>query len=346
MVDHRETILNLILIFVTTAAIGSILGISILRLIDFRLSDISINVPSQSQPVTSPAVETPDIKESDESDSGSESSLEPLKFEMTAGAKSKKKKSQKIGGADSLVAVPKSSNDVATQCTDLDCVCAVQGENCVDKSYTQKEYDVRSGITSPITLKPHGTYYLSENQDFRSNKDYNSARIYNVDNTRLAQQFMQSNQPIYTNVANAEIDHYSISKDYLPAHPTRQRLYHDRIEAGDIKADSGHREYYDDVTLPDQYYKNPTDMTPRQLMKFKVHAKLDKMTPIDYINWLTLFINSPQDLNLTHQKNLNKLNNGIPLTLEDIPKSQHLPKSSRQYYEKMRKFGSDSPTYF
>ena len=67
------------------------------------------------------------------------------------------------------------------------------------------------------------------------------------------------------------------------------------------------------------YYKHPQDLTNKQLQKFKLKAKIDKMTLQDYVNWVILFDENIQDLPQIHHKNLNKIKNGIRLLFNDIP---------------------------
>lgn len=44
------------------------------------------------------------------------------------------------------------------------------------------------------------------------------------------------------------------------------------------------------------YYKDPTDLNPRQIIKFKYRARLSKMTFQDYRNWLSVFQNDTESL--------------------------------------------------
>jgi hypothetical protein len=84
------------------------------------------------------------------------------------------------------------------------------------------------------------------------------------------------------------------------------------------------------------YYKDPKNMTPKQIQKFKEKAKIYKMTLQDYINWLTLFIDDPDALPPKHLSNLLKLRAGQPLTNDDVPRDQvPYPLTAQQYFEKI-----------
>lgn len=77
-------------------------------------------------------------------------------------------------------------------------------------------------------------------------------------------------------------------------------------------------------------------MTPDQIQKFKTKAKVYKMTLQDYINWLTLFKEDPQDLTPRNYANLQKLVRGLPMSLNDVPReSVPPPLTAEQYFEQI-----------
>jgi hypothetical protein len=80
------------------------------------------------------------------------------------------------------------------------------------------------------------------------------------------------------------------------------------------------------------YYKDPKDMTPSQVRRFMYRANFDQMTLQDYINWLTLFEEEPDELSARHLSNLHKMRKGIPLTRQDIPRDQIPPPLTAQDY--------------
>lgn len=80
------------------------------------------------------------------------------------------------------------------------------------------------------------------------------------------------------------------------------------------------------------YYKDPKDLTKRQLQKFKIKAKFNKMTVQDYVNWLMLFKDDLDDLAPRHLNNFNKIRKGVKLTLNDIPRDKIPPPMAAQDY--------------
>ena len=65
------------------------------------------------------------------------------------------------------------------------------------------------------------------------------------------------------------------------------------------------------------YYKDPKDMTPPQIIKFKNKANLEKMTLEDYRNWLSLFKYDVENLPKMHLRNFYNYMQGQPVY--DIP---------------------------
>lgn len=71
--------------------------------------------------------------------------------------------------------------------------------------------------------------------------------------------------------------------------------------------------------LRSDYYKKLSEMTPAQIVKFKKHGKLEKMTIKDYIKWLSLFKYDIENLPKQHLGNFNRYLRGLPIF--DIPLS-------------------------
>lgn len=67
------------------------------------------------------------------------------------------------------------------------------------------------------------------------------------------------------------------------------------------------------------YYKDPRDMTPAQVIKFRKKAKMENMTTQDYINWLSLFRYDIESLPIEHRRNFQRYLQGLPIY--DIPLS-------------------------
>ena len=84
------------------------------------------------------------------------------------------------------------------------------------------------------------------------------------------------------------------------------------------------------------YYKDPKDMTPDQLKKFKTMAEMYRMTLQDYINWLNLFAEEQDVLPPRHFANLQKIKKGLPLTVDQIPRdSIPPPMTAQEYFHQM-----------
>jgi hypothetical protein len=71
--------------------------------------------------------------------------------------------------------------------------------------------------------------------------------------------------------------------------------------------------------LRSDYYKKLSEMTPAQIIKFKKHGKLEKMTIKDYLKWLSLFKYDIENLPKQHLGNFNRYLKGLPIY--DIPLS-------------------------
>jgi len=86
------------------------------------------------------------------------------------------------------------------------------------------------------------------------------------------------------------------------------------------------------------YYKDPSQLTPRQLEKFKKHAKFSKMTSHDYRNWLETYKQDPQNLPDRHRLAFRKLLRGDSITVKDIPMDlKKRAKTGEEYYKHLTK---------
>ena len=65
--------------------------------------------------------------------------------------------------------------------------------------------------------------------------------------------------------------------------------------------------------LKSDYYKRLSEMTPAQIIKFKKHGKLDKMTIRDYLKWLSLFKYDIENLPRQHLRNFQRYLKGLPV---------------------------------
>ncbi len=84
--------------------------------------------------------------------------------------------------------------------------------------------------------------------------------------------------------------------------------------------------------LTGQYYLDPQAMTPAQLDKFKFKAAFDKMTVVDYTNWLLLFKTESEKLSGFHRANLRVVLRGGKLSYEDLPRVSPLPPTADHEY--------------
>ena len=84
------------------------------------------------------------------------------------------------------------------------------------------------------------------------------------------------------------------------------------------------------------YYKDPKNMTDEQRRKFKLKAKVYKMTVQDYINWLSLFEDEQELLSPRDLLNLQKLLKGMSLTDTDVPREEIPPPlTAEQYFDQL-----------
>jgi hypothetical protein len=89
------------------------------------------------------------------------------------------------------------------------------------------------------------------------------------------------------------------------------------------------------------YYKDPKDMTERQLFRFKLKAKFNRMTVQDYVNWLMLFEDELYQLAPRHLNNYYRLKKGFRLTLNEIPVDRlPSPPTAQNYFDQL--YTSDS----
>lgn len=81
-------------------------------------------------------------------------------------------------------------------------------------------------------------------------------------------------------------------------------------------------------------YRDPAEMTSEERERFKMQNDLSNFTRLDYIRWLTLYMQTPNLLSDDHLVNLQKLNKGMDISAMDIPKArQSPPPTSKQYLE-------------
>jgi len=298
----REQLFNIIFIFMATAALGAILGMSVLRTVDTRLSDVSINIPPIRVPKTKVRVEWPD------------NLMQELKKELKLGEETHpfpqfQEETVPVGyGYDN---------------TNADATVDVRGAPLLKQF---GEGPVQSGGEAEGSTAEANRDIL-DSPEFRRTRDKTNNRNY-----YLATQQMESNRvsgydPIHPHHGHRDIDHHSANRNHL-GRPIRR-----------VPGCEPHQfimgEYRDQPCRPKQYYKDLSEMSERQVLKFKQNAKFDKMTVRDYVNWLSLYFQEPDILSQHNRRNLEKLKNGRRLTDDDIPRDENHPRSASALYDEM-----------
>lgn len=276
----KDQIINLVFIFIITASLGAILGLSVLRLIDMKLTDVSINIPPIKIPPSNITLEYPSWTH--------QSKLIDSMDNAMIGGNSQCKKNKKENDKK------KSNNKIKVKNNDI---------------------SVNVGKNKEISADD----IKQNSSDFRSNHKKTGLANYVKTKTKNVDSLKTSNfeDIVYPNKSFLEINdqNYDNSKYHEYTHQFNNQQYHDY----EIRNK--------------QYYKDPEDMTMRQLNKFKKYAKFDKMTVNDYTNWLLLF--GEHQLSPFNQKNLLKLKKGQKLCESDLPTHKLNPDSSSEYYHEM-----------
>jgi len=389
----REQLFNLVFIFVATAALGMILGLSVLRTVDTRLSDVSINIPEIRVPEQKIEVSLPkrfleNIEKNRPYPPINEypSVVLPTTNENISSTFAKKQiEAKEQGGGDRFLKEARTLehkygalNDICdpkTVKTTVDDACEkkvgigipcsnkiyrrldenIQQSNlAVDKCYRfdeEQEQELSDLLSdSSIQQKPC-TYpnYTKPRPEALNHPDFqNNRKRVNDENYYLAGQQLQSNTVSeFVPRHPKKADHDPIA--HLPRtgcainNPRTHQFVKEGVTESIMKGKKS-GEYFDRPWpesegamisgLLDQHYKDPAMMSERQKIKFMLTAKFDKMTPIDYRNWLLCYQESPQDLSEHNQIMLQRVLNGYQLTRNDLPLSRQTPKTAREYFER------------
>lgn len=312
MSSFREQTLNLIFVFITTAALGVLLGLSVLRTVDQRMSDISINIPTIKVPSPQVKLEWPNEL------------TRQITQTLTNNYRSNDLNNNMTGGYYDQHIAQELANNIET-------------DNQIFKRHLPKDFNLTTNLsTLPITDQlvqdPESTScgpnYTICSPDFRLSKDYQNNQNYYLADQQLESHKVSNYMPIHQSKANQDIDHYQTNRHHLKIATKKSRhcTPHQLTDS---------QNYYDQPCSSKQHYKDLAEMTDRQIIKFKKYAKFDKMTVRDYINWLSLYINEPKVLSKQNQQNLKKLKRHQPIKDCDIPKNMHYPKTSKEYYHSM-----------
>lgn len=302
----KEQMLNIIFIFVVAMALGSILGLSILRTVDKRMSDIAINIPE---------IKMPNVK----IDCPHNTFYQDLE------------RNYHMKGGNII------NNNIKSQPEEITKSIPDPNGNDIFQQLN-KNIVIDNVISKPIpniklsdkTQNDKTQNDTKQSLDFvRSKNRINDANYY------LSQQQLESHksslfQPIDPNDSYLDIDYLSINKHQQPP-----PIIKPECQYNSLYPDSKKDQYFDRPCDSQQYYKNPDEMDMRQVMKFKKYAKFDKMTLTDYINWLSLYVNDDSEqLSLKNQQNLLKYLQNKPITEQDIPRASNTNiKSSQELWQ-------------
>jgi hypothetical protein len=325
-----ETFINLTIVFLVTVVFGYILGLTITNVVDQRLSDISINLPKINLPRQNIYVNLDQGR-----DSGSKSRQLTIRnqFQPNSGQsfqlkspypnlkplKSIDPRSPLSEGFDSNIDKNAGPSGLSGASDDDDESELLQAkQNYMDPGVYQKDFahpkkpkvpvqaeQVESNqvghIRNDATTVALGTDQSDQHQqDIKKCRNENSAKPPTVG--------CQSDADC--NVVYGEGQNKCLSNN---------KCY--------CMAGSGLFCHYGPC-----YYKDPKDMTDRQLQKFKQKAKFQKMTVQDYVNWLNLFEQDLDQLAPRHLNNYLKIKKGIRLEPNDIPRDRVPPPMNAQDY--------------
>lgn len=124
-----------------------------------------------------------------------------------------------------------------------------------------------------------------------------------------------------------------VKKSYPIPSPTTELLHKEIPQnlASVIVEDDG-----DLITvLPNRRYKNPRHMNRLQVLKYKRIGNKSRMTMRDYVDWLRLFKNDTQHLNLVDQNNLKIILRGGQLRPSDREVGPVTVSALTQYNQKI-----------
>ncbi len=364
---NYEQTLNLVFIFLVTAVLGSILGISVLKTVDTRLSDLSIVMPEINVPpsqITLP----PELMEHLKRQSLQAPTQTQVSSQLPVNILSEypnmhiKSQSQPQRGGIAPVSIVQ---DMSSPYFDNQIYRALDQKICRDNLRPSRSRALEP-CDPPISSCDSGSDNHStsdwndlkcrdsQNPPGQCNQRYEKELISGPDFVRHASKINNSNQPLIKRQLESQI-----VSQVIPIHPSDS--YRDlpltvlprrntnlnnawQHQSVDVNVDSGCSpstfltgEYNQRLCDQRQYYRDPREMTRRQFLKFKYTAKFDKMTSIDYHNWLLSYLDTPNQLPSYHRNMLNKIKQGYRVRYDDLPINQHLPESSREYYKQLIK---------
>jgi hypothetical protein len=339
----REQLFNLIFIFVATAALGAILGLSVLRTVDHRLSDVSINIPPIKVPESNVRIEWPENMLDELKHELLGSRTDPNAYDNGSNPPYQELRAMTGGGLDQLpttvglersgapqpdgegILESLSENIGADNQAFRRTVRPIENDGVAD---TLPPADRLIADSNPMAPPGENLRQILDSPDFQRGRDRINNSNYYLASQQLESHRVSNYPPIHPHRSHQDIDHYEANRQHLgrPQKRSRKCQPHQLTPSG---------VYWDQPCDSRQYYKDPSEMTTRQLIKFKKYAKFDKMTLRDYLNWLTLYSNEPEILTPQNAKNLKRLKGGKRIRERDIPSDRRLPKSSRELYEQL-----------
>lgn len=334
---NKEQLFNLVFIFIATAALGMILGLSVLRTVDTRLTDVAINIPEIKVPEQKIEVQLPKelftrhreeypnmnlISTTNKNNNAIAQSNEEMQLVKQKGGRQR-------GGADcyDTTILPLSNKMYDRLTRNIKADDSIINENlklanCYRSPEQQDDNDLSSILTSSSCSDPiqHKNVKALQHPDFQ--KGYR--KHINKENYYLSGQQLQS----ATVASFTPRDPSSKGQILLPPVEIANAPPGVNVD-GACRSTVTVREK-PDCQIPviigvrgqgqDQYYRNPNTMNERQRAKFMLTAKYAKMTPVDYQNWLLCYSDCPGNLSAYNQSMLNKIVKGSPITPTDIPR--------------------------
>ena len=331
----RDTFINLIIVFLVTVVFGYLLGITIINVVDQRLSDISINLPKINLPRQNIYVNL----DTDRLKSGKLNAVKiNNQFRPSGGdgptfsLKSPNSRIKPLMPRDPLNKVPylgapslrqRGGGEDLSESTDND-----DDDLTIEKGKAIKN---NGGVI------PYGVY----EKDFaHPKKPTIPPKEDQIDSNQIGH---IRNDSTTADLSIDQGDQQNADDNKCKSNQTPQvgcRTDNDCnvvFGGGRNKCLSNNKCYCVEGSgtfchYGPCYYKDPKDMTERQIRKFKDKAKFGKMTVQDYVNWLTLFDDNLDELSPRHLNNFIKVKRGIKLVLNDIPSDRSPPPMTAQDY--------------
>lgn len=310
---NTTTVINIIVVFLITVVFGYLLGIAVTNTVDQRLSDISINLPKITLPRQNIYVNLNDKNKADQ-----------LVVNNTFHSKlSDDGPNYNLSSPDAKLK-PLKLNSY----NDKNIYEGFNSESDADIQVVTSE-EIPPGIYNKDFVAPQNPTQINRGGQVDSNQlgiIKNPIGTGNRAIDQITDQLADNSKCVSNNCENKPIVGCKSDADCNVVYGNGQNKCLSNNKCYCVKG-SGLFCHYGPT-----YYKDTKDMTDRQLQKFKLKAKFDKMTVQDYVNWLMLFEDEPDQLAPRHLNNLFKILKGIKITLNDIPRDRIPPPMTAQDY--------------